>query len=154
MSSREQLLNEEFIDLKNTSLSGSLSLDSEITSWLTANYDLKASIFESSFGDSEFQKVSTNNHLLNLYFYLTDNQYLNAEAEYYGNSISESDDNYFMNLSYQYTFQKPKIDLNISWNNIFNTEEFINIATSEYTYIETAYRLRPSQIIASVKFSF
>jgi len=154
LSTREQLLNDEFTDLQNTSLSGSLSIDSEITSWLTGNYAINASIFKSAFGDSEFQNISSSNQLLNLYFFLKDNQYLNAETEYYRNSISESEDNYFMNLSYQYTFQKPKIDLNISWKNIFNTEEFINISSSEYTYVETAYRLRPSQILASLKFSF
>ncbi len=152
---REQLLNGNYTEVKNKTLSLNANLDAEIFSWLSTAYDATFSFYETSFENEQFQQVETTKHTLGLFFFLTDNQYLNAEAEYYGNSLSEANgSNYFMNLGYQYSLKKPKIDLNISWNNILNTAEFITAYGNEFSYVESRYELRPSQVVASVKFSF
>jgi hypothetical protein len=91
--------------------------------------------------------------MLDLYFYPKDNQYISVSGEYYDNSLSEKGDNYFVNLDYQFTFPKSKMDLNISWRNVLNIDEFINAYNNQYYYVESSYRLRPSQVLATLKFT-
>ena len=88
-----------------------------------------------------------------IYFYPKDNQYLSVSGEYYGNSLPDNDNNYFMNLGYQFTFKKPKMDLNISWRNILDTDQYINVNNNQYYNIISRCRLRPSQMLASLKFT-
>ncbi len=155
VSNREQLLNENFVNSENKSLRLSGNVDAEIFSWLTLTYSGNYSVYETALENARFPKIETNKHAMDAFFYLADNQYLSGGGEYYGNSLSaENGNNYFVNLSYQYTFEKPKIDLNISWNNVFNTDEFVNAYTNEFSFVESRYQLRPSQVVASIKFSF
>ena len=65
----------------------------------------------------------------------------------------QNGDNYFVNLGYQFTFEKPKMDLNLSWRNILNTDTFINAYNNQYYYVQSSYQLRPSQVLATLKFT-
>ncbi|WP_246136818.1 carboxypeptidase-like regulatory domain-containing protein [Gillisia hiemivivida] len=162
VTKREQLLNGNFVDVGNKNFRLSGSLDAEISSWLTVTYNGIFSVYETAFENAQpalptgrIQQIKTNKHTVDAFFYLADNQYFSGGGEYYGNSLSEENaNNYFVNFSYQYTFEKPKIDLNIGWNNILNTDEFVNAYTNEFSYVESRYQLRPSQVVASLKFSF
>lgn len=151
---REQLLNGELTMAENSNLNFGGNLSSEVFSWLSAEYDAQFSFYELSFEGTEFQQVETTQHQLGLFFYPKGNQYLSAKGEFYKNSLAADSGDFFLNLGYQYTFKDPAIDLNLSWNNVLNTEEFVNAYTNEFSYVESRYRLRPSQVLLSVKFSF
>lgn len=153
LSKRQQLLNNILAEVNTQSLNLRGSVDADISSWLIASYSGNFSTYTSGFEDSDFQQIETQQHTLNLYFYPKDNQYLSISGEYYGNSLSENGDNYFVNLGYQFTFQKPKMDLNISWRNILNTDSFINAYNNQYYYVQSSYPLRPSQVLATLKFT-
>lgn len=153
LSKRQQLLNNTLAEVNTRSFILRGSVDAEISSWLIADYSGNISTYTSGFGESYFQKIETQQHMIDLYFYPKDNQYLSVSGEYYGNSLSENGDNYFVNLGYQFTFEKPKMDLNISWRNILNTEAFINAYNNQYYYVQNSYRLRPSQVLATLKFT-
>lgn len=153
ISQRQQLLNNTLADVNTRNFNFRGSVDTEISSWLIANYSGNYSTYTSGFEDSDFETIITQKHTLDLYFYPKENQYLSAGGEYYGNSLSNNGNNYFVNLSYQFTFSKPKMDLNISWRNILNTDTFINAYNNEYYYIQSSYQLRPSQVLASLKFT-
>ncbi len=154
-SNQEQLLNETLTNVENNIINFNINLDAKVFSWLSAQYVASFSIYKTSLEKIHFQQIETNKHTLDLFFYLTDSQYLKGNGEYYYNSLSEINaSNYFLNLSYQYTFKQPKIDLNLSWNNVLNTNEFVNVYTNEFSYVENRYNLRPSQVVASIKFSF
>ncbi|MDR5589058.1 carboxypeptidase-like regulatory domain-containing protein [Christiangramia sp. SM2212] len=152
--SAERILNEIVTEVENQNLKAELSIDSEIFEWLSANYDGSFNFYGTALDNTKFQQIKNHQHFLSFYIFLADNQYLDIAGEYYGNSITEVDENYFLNLGYQYTFGKSGIDLNVSWNNILNTEQYINVSSSDFSYIQNTYRLRPSQILASLKFSF
>ena len=155
LSSREQLLNNNLTDVNNRTFSIGLGFESEVTDWLSASYNADFRFLQTEFEDRNFQEIKTQQHELSLFFYINEQQYFSLDSEYYFNNISaENRNNYFLNLSYQYTFQKPKIDLEVKWNNILNTDEFVRVYNSDYSYIESTYQLRPSQILASIKFSF
>lgn len=153
LSQRQQLLNNTLAEVNTQSFNLRGSVETDISSWLIASYSETFSTYTSWFGESDFQQIETHQHTLDLYFYPKDNQYLSVGGEYYGNSLSDNGDNYFVNLSYQFTFEKPKMDLNISWRNILKTDEFINAYNNEYYYVQSSYRLRPSQILATLKFT-
>lgn len=150
---RGQQLNSQLTEIKNESIRLNGMLESEISQWLSLSYSGVYSFFKSSLQGNSLQHVNTQNHQADLYLYLWENQYLSLGGEYYNNSISESDRNYFLNLSYQYTITKKKIDLNLSWTNILNTQTFVNASSSEYFITQTSYMLRPSQIIIGISFS-
>ena len=153
LSKRQQLLNNRLAEVNTRSWKFRGSVDAEISSWLIANYSGNYSTYTSGFGEHDFQQIETHQHTLDLYFYPKDNQYLSVGGEYYGNSLSDNSNNLFVNLSYQFTFEKPKMDLNISWRNILNTDEFINAYNNGYYYVQSSYRLRPSQVLATLKFA-
>ncbi|MGA9590453.1 MAG: carboxypeptidase-like regulatory domain-containing protein [Salegentibacter sp.] len=153
ISKRQQLLNNTPAEVNMQSFNLRGSVEADILSWLIASYSGNFSTYTSGFEDSEFEQLETQRHTLDLYFYPKENHYLGVGGEYYGNSLSANGDNYFMNLSYQVTFKKPKMDLNISWQNILNTDEFINAYNNQYFYVQSSYRLRPSQVLATLKFT-
>lgn len=152
-SKRQQLLNNTQVEVNVQSFNLRGSVEADISSWLIASYSGNFSAYTSGFEDGDFQQIETHQHTFDLYFYPKDNQYLSVSGEYYGNSLSENGDNYFVNLGYQFTFEKPKMDLNISWRNILNTDKFINVHNNEYYYVQSSYRLRPSQMLATIKFT-
>jgi len=153
LSNRQQLLNNTLAEVNTQNLNLRGSLEADISTWLIANYSGNFSTYTSGFEGNNFQKIETHQHIMELYFYPKDNQYLSLSGEYYGNSLSENGDNYFVNLGYQFTFKKPKMDLNLSWRNILNTETFINAYNNQYYYVQSSYQLRPSQVLATLKFS-
>ena len=152
---REQLLNGNLADVKNQNLGFMLDLESEITDWLSASYVGNFSFLQTRFEARNFDEIRTQQHELDLFFYLADNQYFSVDSEYYFNNISEENrNNYFMNVNYQYTFKDTGIDLEASWNNVLNTDEFVRVSNTDFSYVQSTYRLRPAQILVSLKFNF
>ena len=152
---REQLLNGNLADVENQNLGFKLDLESEITDWLSASYTGNLSFLQTRFQARDFDEIRTQQHELDLFFYLAENQYFSIDSEYYFNNISaENRDNYFLNVNYQYTFQDSGIDLEASWNNVLNTDEFVRVSNTDFSYVQNTYRLRPSQFLVSLKFSF
>ena len=153
LSKRQQLLNNALAEVNTQRLNVQGNVEAEMSSWLIASYSGNFTTYHMSMESRDLQEIENHQHTLNLYFYPKSNQYLSVNGEYYGNSLSANGDNYFVNLDYQFTFEKSKIDLNISWRNILNTKEFINASNNQYYYVESSYRLRPSQVLATLKFT-
>lgn len=152
---REQLLNGNLAEIKNQNVGFNWKLESEVADWLSTSYTGKLNFIQTGLENREFRKIRTQQHVLDLFLYVSENQYFSANSEYYFNNISEvNNSNYFLNLNYQYSFTGTGIDLELSWNNILNTDEFIRVTSNDYTYIQSTYRLRPSQFLVSMKFSF
>ena len=154
ISEREQLLNATLAKNENTNFNLNGSLESELSAWLSLTYSGSLMFYNSKLNNSELQQLNTQQYNAEVFFYPWENQYFSLGGEYFKNSLTEANRNYFLNLSYQYTFSKRKIDLKLSWNNMLNTKNFINASSSEYYITQTRYILRPSQVLASVSFSF
>lgn len=151
----QQLLNGTATEVNTNSFSFNLELNSELTEWANLNYRPEFSVFETSFGQESLGTIRTQKHLLDVYLYPNENQYVALNSEVYVNkSDQEQNSNYFLNLTYQYTFEQPKMDFQLSWNNITNAKEYQSIFNNEYAYVQNSYRLRPSQVVARLLFSF
>ncbi len=155
LTNRNQLLNGILIDIttKNIQLEGKMNID--ITRWMGVSYKSNFLISNTQFENSSFNTIVNQEHLLNLNFYPKSNQYIGIDAEYYKNNFStENQENYFFNLNYRYTFNKYKTDLELKWNNILNTKDFTTVFNDAFSYTQSTYILRPSQLQIEVKFRF
>lgn len=152
---REQFLNNNLAEVNNQNLSFRFGLESEVTDWLSTSYNSNFSFLQTSVEGRDFNEIKNQQHLLNFSFFPADNQFFSIKSEYYSNNISpENRNSYFLNLGYQYTFEEKKIDLAATWNNALGTDEFLNVSSNEFAYVQHTYRLRPSQLLVSLKFSF
>lgn len=128
-----------------------LQVDTEITPWLSIAYSAKFSFFRNKFEREETTGITSQRHLLGHTLYPAENQHIVLDSEYYR---YDGKGDFFMNLSYQYTFTKPKMDLNLRYNNIFNQSHFLSLHNNDHVLIRTEYQLRPSQLLLSLRFSF
>ncbi len=156
LDNKEQLLNGIITNITTKSIQLKGKLDTDITDWMNVSYKSNFSISNTQFENQQsFDNIITQEHLLNFNFYPSSNQYIGFDAEYYKNNFStENQDNYFLNLNYRYTFKKSRIDLELNWNNIFNTTELTTVFNDTFSYTQSTYQLRPRQILMSMKFSF
>jgi len=156
LDNKEQLLNNSLINAttKNVQLKGKLG--TEITEWMSIEYKSNFSINNTKFEKQQsFDNIISQEHLLNFNFYPTSNQYIGFDAEYYKNNFSsQNQESYFLNLNYRYTFKESKIDLELNWNNILNTKEFTTVFNDAFSYTQSTFRLRPRQVLMSMKFNF
>lgn len=154
VTAREQLLNNAPTEVNSRILGLDLSVESEVTDWLSASYNGNFSFLQTALEGRDFEEIGNQRHLLDLSVFPADNQYFSLETEYYYNNLSQQNRNsYFLNLGYQYTFEERNIDLSASWNNVLGTDEFVNVSSNEFSYVQSTYRLRPSQVLLSLKFT-
>ena len=69
------------------------------------------------------------------------------------NLFSENVKNLFSDLVYRYTWKKKNLDFELEWSNIFNTKNYRTVNIDDFSYIETNFSLRPSQVLFKVRFS-
>lgn len=62
--------------------------------------------------------------------------------------------NRFMDLMYRFKWNKKKIDFDIEWRNILNTKEYEQVIVNNIQTARTGFKLRPTQVLASVRFNF
>lgn len=152
---RKILINERLSDIQTQNINFKAKLESEINSWFSTTYNANLGYLNNTIESRTPKPIRTQSHSIDFFFYLNQQQFLSANSEYYYNNISDRNrNNFFLNLNYQHTFKKPAFDLKASWNNVLNTNEFVRVSNSEFSSIQSTYRLRPSQFIISLKFSF
>ena len=83
-----QILNGSLTDvnIKNIELNG--KLDTKFTEWMSISFKTNISISNTKFKNQSFRNILTQEHLLNIDFYPSSNQYIGFDAEYYKNNFS------------------------------------------------------------------
>lgn len=122
-----------------------------ITSWFTAEYSLNATYIESFVEAKKSNDISMLRHGLELFAFPGRNHLISLSGEYYQ---FEKCDNYFMDFHYRLTIPKYRANLEVRWNNIFNTNNYVLYQASSSTLWMSEYTLRPSQFMFSVRFRF
>lgn len=150
----QQILNSEITDISNQNWRFKGKVDTDITDWLSVKLE---SVFQ--FSKNEIQSQNNQNitqqfHKFDINIYPKEKQYFGLKTEYIKNNLfSNNSDNFFADLIYRYTWQNKNIDFELQWNNIFDTKNYKTVNINNYSYIETNYSLRPSQVLFKVRFS-
>ncbi|MDA3904987.1 MAG: hypothetical protein PF484_02815 [Bacteroidales bacterium] len=127
------------------------SLNIHITSWMNSEYELDATYIQTFIENEKKSNISLLRHKFNFFAFPTKNQLISLSTEYYS---LQGNNNFFADFLYRYTITKRKIDIELRWNNIFNTKFYTTYQASAFTVYESTYLLRPSQVFMSIKFSF
>lgn len=145
-------------ETKRASDNAGLKFNNAYFSWLSIDY-----LF--TLGNTRLTNTTENlkntlrsyTHNLSVYLYPSKSHTLgffldNASQNNAGRKLN----NTFMDASYQYTWEKRKIDFELKWMNILNKKAYDEIFVSADNRLTSInhYDLRPSQIMLSVKFNF
>ncbi|MDN6310546.1 MAG: carboxypeptidase-like regulatory domain-containing protein [Psychroflexus sp.] len=150
----QQVLNSEITDISNQNWRLKGKVDTDITDWLSVNFESIFQFSKNKIQSQNNQNITQQFHKFNINIYPKENQYLGLKTEYIKNNLfSKNSDNFFADLIYRYTWQKKNIDFELQWNNIFDIKNYKTVNINNYSYIETNYNLRPSQILFKVRFS-
>jgi len=145
------LLNDNLLSTSNYIFNVKPFLDIRLFSWLDCEYIINLRKLATSIDKQSIQIRNYTSHKLNLYTLLRSRHQVNLSSELY--SIGNRFYN-FSDVTYRYSFQKPRIDAEVSWINIFNANSFIDYQAGSFSLYETIYTLRPSQLNLSIHFSF
>ena len=149
-----QIINSEITDIANQNWKLNGKIDTDITDWLNTELETTWSFSNNKIQDQNNQTITQQSHKLNLNFYPKENQYLAIRTEYLKNNLfSNNTENFFADLVYRYTWKKKNIDFELQWNNIFNMENYQTINIDNFSYVETNFNLRPSQLLFKIRFS-
>jgi hypothetical protein len=117
-----------------------------------ARLELKSRIIysEANLTNSNVFSYSQNEYFATIKYYPSKKQYLSFSFDYYNNSGVNSD-YIFMNAKYQFSYKY--VDFELTWRNILNTDVFSSYTTNQNYVNYQTYKLRPSEVHFSVKFS-
>lgn len=148
------LLNQRLTDIENINQRFGVKIDTDITSRLSSEFNSTILFSQNRILNNPNSRTRQQTHHLKLNLHLTKNQYIGFNTEYVKNSLfSSKTENTFADLLYRFKLNNRNIDLELQWYNIFNTRNYTSISITDYSYIETNYRLRPSQLMFMVQFS-
>ncbi|NEM98354.1 carboxypeptidase-like regulatory domain-containing protein [Pontibacter burrus] len=155
VSNRKQLLNDRLVDVAHRYYSVRTEVNAKLFEWLSVNYIANLSLLDGVVGQKNMGEVYQQDYILDLSFYPVENHYFGLKTDAY---VTSGADNgtpkyYFTDAVYRFSFGKRKIDTELRWTNIFNTSEFIHVYTDGFARVENLYRLRPSQLMVSLKFA-
>ncbi|OYQ47432.1 hypothetical protein CHU92_01050 [Flavobacterium cyanobacteriorum] len=154
ISQSEQILNNIITPVQNHSWGFGTKIDADILTWLNLESQSGWIFSKNRVQANQNPTIIQQNHLINLNFYISDNQYFAFKNEYIANNLfSETLQYVFSDITYRYSLKNKKIDFDLQINNLFNTTTFRTIEVSNFSYVETAFSLRPRQVIAKIRFT-
>ena len=151
---KQQFVNADLLDVSNIQQQVNTQLDIDITAWLNVNtkatfsfFNAVSSLVKSEELRSSFLEIETN-------FFLSDRQFLGFQYAKYANNLLSNQDNDFLDIVYRYRLPKNRFNFELKWTNMLNTSNYENVFLSELSSVKTTYRIRPSQLLASLTFRF
>lgn len=155
LSKRPQIINGFMTTIKNQSRTFGVRLNGKVGKWADWEYRYKNLNFENRIDNRASQPTIQQQHQLNLGLYPAPNLYIGFKNEYYVNRfITQSNRTVFSDFVLRYTWKKRKIDFETVWNNIWNVSQLSLVSINTFSYVESNYQLRPTQVIQRVRFSF
>jgi hypothetical protein len=145
------ILNNNALLINSTGNTFSFKVNNNYYNWLTFDYN----IFYSINKVGNINKTNTLKSNLKILLYPVSNQTFGIYRDGYSYQYNNQNfSNQFIDLSYQYTIEKRKIDIELRWTNILNTKTYEEVILNDLGYTSNSIVIRPSQIFASVKFNF
>ncbi len=140
---------EQVYDINGQSLSLTYLMD--YFAWLTIDENLI--LGQDKRTELTSSKVLRNNFRA-LFFINETNSIQLTREDYFNKFQNQKLKNYFIDLMYQYTLKKKKIDVFIKWENIMNKNSYNETIINSLGYSLNNFLIRPSQLMFSIKFYF
>ena len=149
-----QILNSDLVDINTQNHNFNLKINTDITDWFDIEYQGALDVSKSKIQKKNNRAVNNQRHLFEFNLYPVNNQFLGLNVEFMRNDLFSTKNNYFFSdLVYRYTLKKIGVDFELLYSNIFNTKNYQTINVNDFTYVETNFILRPSQIVLKARFS-
>ena len=149
----QQIVNNNLTKIINQNNTFGNKIETDITDWFDIEYQSNWTFSKNMSQTQTNQTITQQNHILNLNFNTSNNQYFAIKSEYINNMLfSEKTKNLFTDLIYRYTIKKKKIDFEFQISNLFNTTNFRTININDFSYVETNFDLRPRQALVKIRF--
>jgi len=86
---------------------------------------------------------------------MIDNQFFSVQFQANNNFVlgENTGFNHFMNLSYNYIFNKIGLDVSFECRNLLNTQNYISVFSEANNYILNRFQMRPRQFLLTAQFS-
>lgn len=145
------LVNDALLDTESLSFSLSPSLMFKVTDWLNVDYSLNYNKLYSFIDTQKRSDITFWRHFGKAFAFLKRNQTVSLTAEYYRH---QGKPYLFVDAGYEFSIEQPKLGFEVRWNNIFNSKRYVSYYSGAFSVQETAYTLRPMEVLASVRFRF
>lgn len=145
------ILNDSLVVTSSVSTSLSPDMMIKITEWLHIDYSLNWNVIISKVGGEEKGNVKYLRHNCDILVFPGKNHLFCVTSEIYD---YQEETFLYMDVSYQYSLRKHKLDFEVKLSNIFNNDAYISYFTSNFSLMESVYKLRPREVLCSVKFRF
>lgn len=148
------MIDKTLSDVSTNNTSAFFQIDVELINGVSIDYQTQFSWVENKLQYTKNNKSFEENHVVNLNISPDENHYFRISTLYAKNKLFNSTNTYLLSdLLYRYKMKKQNIDVEMLLTNIFNTSNYTTIIAGQYSYLETNYRLRPRQILFTVRFS-
>jgi hypothetical protein len=156
LSRQPQVLNGQLA--QTTSRSGTATFKTSVSAfdWGSLDYNVSLTALRSQVEDAPTQPLALlQDHHASVSIFPVGRHALTASADYYasqGPSVPVRA--VFADLTYRYTLPTArKIDLEVRWNNVFDTRQYQYSFVNQFTLVQSTYQLRPAQVLALVRLS-
>lgn len=147
-------VNNQFSKTKTTNKSISLNIDYRINDNVSIVFQSNLSDYKNNLDTNISFKNTQLNNEISMNWQFLEKHYLQFNTLQTSNKISDTKNNHFLsNILYRYKIKKYNIDLDAQMFNLFNTKEFTTNIVDSYSYQSNLYRLRPRQILVTIRFS-
>ncbi|HEY4538598.1 MAG TPA: hypothetical protein VIG94_01160, partial [Faecalibacter sp.] len=154
-SKNDEYLNNEFIEVNNQITNIKTGVKFRQLSWMTFEYNYSWFNYRSKMMVDPSRKIVNQEHQLGFHFFPADRHYIKLNMDAYINQDARLNQNsFFGDLMYRYTLKKKKIDFELTAYNLFNEKYFSQNSLSSYYEMRYQYKLRPTQIMLTTRFTF
>lgn len=148
---RHTILNDSMVATSSVSTNLSPNMMIKLTAWMHVDYSLNWNVIISKVGGEERNNVKYLRHKCDVLVFPGKNHLFCVTSEIYD---YQEETFLYMDISYQYSLRKHKLDFEVKLSNIFNNEAYISYFTGSFSLMESVYKLRPREVLCSVKFRF
>ena len=156
LSQQPQVLNGELARTTSRSATATFKASCSAFDWGSLDYSASLTALRSAVAGGPTPPLAVlQDHHASMSVFPVGRHALTAAADYYASRGPAAPvQAFFADLTYRYTLPTArKIDLEIRWNNIFDTRQYQYGFVNQFTLVQNTYQLRPAQVLALVRLS-
>ncbi len=154
--STQQLINGKLSKVTTRSTMPNARINTNFNKSIDFDYSYKLNAFGNRIADQRNKATVQQINQLKMLIYPFKGAFFTIQNDFYVNHFGNAANrrNMFTDMVFRYKMAKTGVDLELNWNNVWNTSSLTTVSSQSFSYVTSDYLLRPTQVVASVKFSF